>query len=346
MKNSPPRVSIGLPVYNGQQYLAAAIDSLLAQTFTDFELVISDNASTDDTASICSEYAAQDGRIRYIRAETNRGAPWNFNQAFKYARGEYFKWHAADDLCAPTLIEQSVAALECNPQAVLCYPRTAVIDNQGNLLANAPGSWQPAEGGDADPRGLDSDRPSERMRGILMDTVWCYELFGLIRHEAMARTHLHRTSSTSGKAFLLELALQGKFVELPEVLFFNRRHAQQYTMLTSVVDQASFDQPGKKSHVRKLPHQIPCTLAYAGCVMRGPLTLSDRLRCCGVLARYVFQIGKWKRIMRGAWRGLGMWDGSLSVPGAEAKQEAPARPVDEYTLKSAEPARSSPPMPV
>src|SRR5262245_57216615 len=93
-----PRVSIGLPVYNGAKYLAEAIDSLLEQTFSDFELIISDNGSTDATPAICEEYAAKDGRIRFLRQEINRGLAWNWNCVLEESRGAYFKWAACDDL--------------------------------------------------------------------------------------------------------------------------------------------------------------------------------------------------------------------------------------------------------
>lgn len=107
-----PRVSIGLPVYNGQQYLRQALDSLLAQTFHTFEVIISDNASNDATPEICRDYAACDPRIRYVRHDVNRGAAWNFNYVFGLARGVYFKWHAHDDMLEPTFLEQCVTILD------------------------------------------------------------------------------------------------------------------------------------------------------------------------------------------------------------------------------------------
>jgi glycosyltransferase involved in cell wall biosynthesis len=328
MIDHTPRVSIGLPVYNGEKYLASAFDSLLAQTFVDFELIISDNASTDHTTEICREYAASDSRIRYYREEVNQGAPWNFNRVFQYARGEFFKWQAADDVVAPTLLERSVAMLEADPSAVLCYPRTTVIDAQGDLLSDAPGSWRPPESNNgytaseqADPRGLNSLQPAERLRGILMDTVWCYELFGLTRRDVMRRTHLHRNSSASGKCFLIEMAFQGRLVEIPEVLFFNRRHAQQYTMLTNVADQQSFDRPGKKQRSWPWPYHLRCTAMYAGCIWRAPISFSQRLQCSAVLLRYIFQVSKWKRVIQSAWRGRGMWDGSLAAPASPIQNQ-------------------------
>src|SRR5690242_6344650 len=101
MGTTSPKVSIGLPVYNGERFLAEAIDSVLAQTFTDFELIISDNASTDRTPEICKAYAEKDSRIRYYRNEENQGASWNFNRVFELSRGMCFQWLAHDDYIAP-----------------------------------------------------------------------------------------------------------------------------------------------------------------------------------------------------------------------------------------------------
>jgi glycosyltransferase involved in cell wall biosynthesis len=113
-KNFRPEVSIGMPVYNGENFIREALDSLLAQTFTDFELIISDNASTDGTEAICREYASHDSRIRYVRQNENRGACANFQFVLDEAIGKYFMWAACDDHwekhfldCALNLINSS-----------------------------------------------------------------------------------------------------------------------------------------------------------------------------------------------------------------------------------------------
>src|SRR5262245_12741967 len=129
-----PRVTIGMPVYNGQAYLAHAIESVLGQSFSDLELIISDNGSTDETRAIAEEYAARDDRVRYLRSDTNRGAAWNYRRAFDVARGEYFRWAPADDWFAPDSVAVCVAALDANSDAVLCYPKTSLVDANGTLL--------------------------------------------------------------------------------------------------------------------------------------------------------------------------------------------------------------------
>ncbi|NES80204.1 MAG: glycosyltransferase family 2 protein [Moorea sp. SIO2B7] len=129
--NTTPRVSIGLPVYNGEKFLKQAIDSILAQTFKDFELIISDNASTDKTEQICREYAAKDKRISYYRNNENRGAAWNFKYTFDLARAKYFKWAAHDDVCATNFLASCVEVLDNDPSVVLSYPKTIFTKADG-----------------------------------------------------------------------------------------------------------------------------------------------------------------------------------------------------------------------
>ena len=140
MRDGHPRVSIGLPVYNGEVYLSGALDTLLGQTFTDIELIISDNASTDRTPEICRSYAARDHRVRYIRHEVNRGVPWNHNFALRQASGEYFRWASHDDFCAPDFVARCVKELDADPGLVLCHTRTVVLDGEGTVLSHNGGS--------------------------------------------------------------------------------------------------------------------------------------------------------------------------------------------------------------
>lgn len=113
-----PRVSIGMPVYNGEPFLKDALDSLLGQSFRDFELILSDNASTDGTEVICRGYAARDQRIRYTRQPANLGAAANFKFVLDEARGKYFMWAACDDTRSPDFIELNYRFLSENPAYV------------------------------------------------------------------------------------------------------------------------------------------------------------------------------------------------------------------------------------
>lgn len=125
---NPPRVSVGMPVYNGARYLRGAVEAFLAQTFGDFELIISDNASTDRTAAIAQELAARDPRIRLIRQERNIGAVANFAFVLGEARGEFFQWAAHDDLWRPFWLERAVAALDADPEAGFAFPSFELLD--------------------------------------------------------------------------------------------------------------------------------------------------------------------------------------------------------------------------
>lgn len=209
-----PPVSIGLPVYNGERFLASALDSILAQTHDEFELIISDNASTDATEEICRRYAAADRRIRYVRQEVNLGAAPNFNVVFELARGRYFRWASHDDLIEPTNLERCLAAFADGPEdLVLVYPRTAVIDEADHVV-------------DSYEDGLDLGEATAaaRVRHFVRRLRLCNPVFGLIRSEAFAKTHGLGTYLGADQVLLLELALLGRFREIPEPLFLRRLH--------------------------------------------------------------------------------------------------------------------------
>lgn len=206
-----PMVTIGLPVFNGEDYLALALDALLAQTYTDFELVISDNGSTDQTQAICERYAAKDTRIRYYRSPVNQGAAWNYNRVFALARGKYFRWTSHDDLCAPTHLERCVAVLEARLEVVLCYPKSIFIDEHGNEVRKHE-----------DGMNLRATKPHERLRNFLPGA--CNPVFGLIRADVLKTTALIGSYVGSDEILLWQLALRGQFYEVPEYLFFRRYH--------------------------------------------------------------------------------------------------------------------------
>lgn len=131
-----PCVSIGMPVYNDVTYIREALESLLSQSFTDFELVISDNASTDGTGTVCEEYARRDPRIIYIRQEGNIGAISNFNFVLRKARGEFFMWAASDDVWDLDFIKLMAEALRNNEKAVLAFSPYLDMDEHGKMLGH------------------------------------------------------------------------------------------------------------------------------------------------------------------------------------------------------------------
>ena len=206
-----PRVSIGVPVYNGARYLAEALDSLLAQTITDRELIISDTASTDDTASICEAYARRDARVRYFRQPVNIGAPRNWNFVAEQARAPFFKWATANDWCPPHMLEQCLAGFEADPSAVLVQGTTCLVDE-------ISGRREPYTRDLA----LPMKQPSARLAALYQDLALNNGQSGLIRVDALRRTRLDRPYEGGDFALMAELALQGRFVVLPDMLLYRR----------------------------------------------------------------------------------------------------------------------------
>jgi glycosyltransferase involved in cell wall biosynthesis len=214
MVNKKPRVSIGLPVFNGESFLAQTLDSILAQTYSDFELIISDNASTDKTEEICQAYATRDHRIRYFRNATNLGAAKNYNRVFELSSGEYFKWAAHDDLCAPEYLERCVEVLDRGPAVAACHPRTRIIDEHGGHLEDY-GEYH----------NLRSPWPHERFRDYLFRPAFMWNaIFGVIRASELKKTPLIGNYASSDRVLLGELVLRGEISQVPEYLFLRRDH--------------------------------------------------------------------------------------------------------------------------
>lgn len=208
-----PRVTIGMPVYQGEQFIDDAIRSIREQTFDDFELLISDNGSTDATEEICRRHAAEDHRISYQRSPVNRGASWNFCRLVGMASGAYFKWASHDDILRPGFIESCVAVLDEDPGVVLCHPRAATIDLAGEHVR----TWPP------NTNATDGPAP-QRFADILFREGPCFPVFGLMRCEVLARTGLLGPYNAHDRPLLAEMALHGRYAFIDDVLFLNREH--------------------------------------------------------------------------------------------------------------------------
>lgn len=207
-----PRLSIGLPVYNGEEYLAESLDALLGQTYEDFELVISDNASTDGTQDICRRYAEKDSRIRYLRLSRNIGAAPNHNHVFTECRGELFKWASHDDLYARDLLLRCVQALDERPEVILAHSGQAVIDGDGKVKV-------PYEYGLA----TDSPHAPERFRSLLFEPGGD-DFYGVMRADVLRRVKPHDSYHHADRTFVAEITLHGPFHQVPELLYFRRDH--------------------------------------------------------------------------------------------------------------------------
>jgi glycosyltransferase involved in cell wall biosynthesis len=265
-----------MPVYNGENYLAAALDSILAQTFTDFELIISDNASDDRTEAICRAYAARDSRIQYIRQAENRGAAANYNLVLDIASGEYFKWAAHDDLIAPAFLAKCVEVLDSDPEVVLCHSRVQYVDSNGCNI----GSYDPGV------LGTDARRPSDRFGGRI-STSLCKEVFGLIRTEPLRGTVLTGNYVAADQALLAELSLCGRFHIIPEPLFMNREHRLR-SVRTQPYRRLEWFTAQPNESTRFFRWKLFRT--FCSLVGKRVPDLSERLRCYGQLFRvYVLQ---------------------------------------------------------
>lgn len=220
LHGGPPRISLGMPVYNGANYLRYALDSILAQTFQDWELIICDNASSDETQTICEQYAARDPRIQYHRSPRNLGPSANYNRTFELSRGEYFKWAAHDDVLEPTYLERTVRVLDESPDVVLAYTDVVLIDEQGKPLRNYEFELAAVDSGSAMRRFASLIFVNHRQHRAT-------EIFGLMRSSALRQTTLQGCYARGDSVLLARMALLGRFQKVPEPLFQSREHSSQ-----------------------------------------------------------------------------------------------------------------------
>lgn len=291
-KGNNSRVAIGVPVFNGEPFLAETLKSLLNQTFSDFEIVISDNASTDRTEEICRAYASRDSRIRYYRSDVNRGAAWNYNRVFRLATGEYFKWNSADDVCAPEFLAKCVAALDQDTRAVMAITQVIEIDECGQPLKSLPGqSLLPL---------VPRTAPAHvRFRRNIRHDHLCLSVYSLMRSDILRRTDLIGSYPDSDRVLLAHLALLGPCVVIPETLFFNRDHAgrfsRRYTGFNTLWrEQVTwFDPSNAKQKVFPFWKEL---FELWRLMPRTSLKWQDRLRCYWVIVQWVLQAGHMHRL--------------------------------------------------
>lgn len=267
MSSGKPKISIGMPVYNGEPYIGIAIDAILDQTFEDFELIISDNASTDATEQICRDFAARDKRIVYCRNPQNIGAAGNYNRLVDMARADYFRWSNADDMIAPQLLERCVSVLDATPDAVLSYGKTKIIDADGNECEDYDDNLD-----------LQDERPSDRFAKFHDCVGLTNVIYGLMRTNAVRCTAKmgDGTYPAADTNFMGELTLYGKFVEIPEYLFYRRMHAGASTAVKGDdARQTYFWSAGGGGFI--LPEWRK-NAAYLNAIRRAPVDFGDKQR--------------------------------------------------------------------
>jgi hypothetical protein len=272
MTGSRPLVSIGLPVFNGEDFLEPALHALLDQDHDELEIVVSDNGSTDATEAIVRD-AASDPRIRYHRSDRNRGAAWNYRRTFELSSGPYFKWAAHDDVCTPTFVRRCVDALDATPEAVLAYPKTSLIGLGGEVV----GDFE-------DGLDLREATPSRRLTHLLAHVGEYHPIFGVIRRDALAATQVMGGYVGADIAVLAELAVRGQFVEVKERLFQRRYHdGTSVRANPDPAQRAAWFQPGARRWAPMPTTRLTTELVRA--VGNSPVTGSERVRCLSAVGR-------------------------------------------------------------
>jgi hypothetical protein len=297
-------VSVGVPVYNGEKYLAETLDSLLAQSLTDFDIVISDNASTDRTREICLSYQSKDRRIRYFPNDRNIGAAPNFNRVFELSCAPLFHGGACDDLYEPLFLERCIEALERDPGVVLSHARTKLIgdageplffDQEQNCYVDSYGEFRGTSGDVMQPQPphiAESASPARRFRDVLWRMGWALPLSGVIRREALLRASPYGNYSGSDKVLLAELALQGRFHEVGEELFAKRIH-RGCTHYKSTRERAKHESTGSS----RFPPQVLMLRDYIKMILAADIAALQRLHCMVTIVGIARRGEVWRRLL-------------------------------------------------
>jgi len=281
-----PLVSVGLPVYNGENFVREAIQCLLDQTFSGWELVICDNCSTDNSVAICEEFAKCDRRIRVFRNPRNMGVSYNYNEVFRRARGKYFKWMSHDDLFAPEFIEECVQELETDDSLVLVFPKMCHVDGHGHVI-RGQASELSVMGMTQESRGIQLMALAARS----MDFIWL--AYGLIRTDVVRECGALGLHAGDDQVLLFKVALRGRIKQIEREMFYRREHAEASTCKrgeSTVRQRAKFAYADDNRRLvlpwcRLLKEHVICVWN-----IRRPLT--SRMRCLrAVLRRF---LAAWK----------------------------------------------------
>jgi len=273
-----PKLTVGLPVYNGQNYLAESIEALLGQSYEDFEFIISDNASTDDTADICHHYEKEDCRIRYFRQEHNIGGAPNHNFLVAQARGELFKWASHDDLYGRDLLKRCVEALEEFPHVILAHSWTALIDASGAITKAV-----------RYPLATSSPSAPERFRSILYENGGDDD-GGVIRMDVLRRAPLLASYHRSDRTLVAGIALYGPFYQVPDWLYFRRDHDERAERAFKTVRSWCANLDPRRADALSNPAlrlYAEYVWGYISAIHGAPLSPAGKRECYRHLARWL-----------------------------------------------------------
>jgi glycosyltransferase involved in cell wall biosynthesis len=277
---SKSKVFIGLPVFNAQKHIRAAIESHLSQSFSDFELVIADNCSTDATLEISTEYASRDKRVRVLTAERNRGNRWNHRRLIEEISepNQYFRWAGGDDVMGPDLLQSMVEVLDSRAEVSAVMPDTRNIDDEGNPIGSMP-------------RTLDLQSPDvfKRAHDILTVGFQHVIAYGLIRVSVLRDMRTRPAYPHWDPVFAFELALRGQVVQTQGTHLLRRFHPGSISLVKKVSEVRRWAEPEAKAGMIFPTWKIAYERARV--LMACPMSLRDRMRIALFLARVV----SWQR---------------------------------------------------
>lgn len=271
-----PRVSFAMPVYNAEDTIGLVLDSLIAQDFQSWEIVICDNQSTDRTGEVVEAYAGRDARIRWEPNGENLGQIRNFNRTLEHARGEFIRWIGDDDTLEPGYTSSCVEALDAHPEWASVTTHQDFEDEYGNVSSAA------YEG-----ERLDSPDPVRRYQRMLFflsaNFRYCDPNYGMIRRDTMLRTGGLPDAYENDQIFASRLILEGPMGHLPELLAHRVRPFH-----SSLTDRqiAQIMHPLKWRRVLWLRWSLPGLLMLLH-LLRSDLTPGQKLRCLPALGRHV-----------------------------------------------------------
>jgi glycosyltransferase involved in cell wall biosynthesis len=280
MKTETPLVSIGLPVYNGENFVAEAIQSVLNQTFANWELIICDNWSTDRTLAICQQFAETDSRIRIYQNPRNMGVCFNYQEVLRRSRGEYFKWMAHDDLFAPQFIESCIQELQTNCALVLVFPKMCFVDAGGQMLRKQACELSVAE--------LAPEARAEQLMKLAsrgMDFIWL--AYGLFRRNILEQSGGMGLYAGADQVLLFKVVLRGAIKQTNEVMFFRREHPKAETCRGGSTVRERAKAAYADDNRRFVFPWCRILKEHLMCILKSPISLWGRARCtAAVLKRF------------------------------------------------------------
>lgn len=282
-----PRLSIGVPVYNGEDYIEEALRSHLDQDFTDFEMIVSDNCSTDSTAEIVRSLSKEDDRITYTRTDENVGGPANFNRLFRLSTGELFRWAAADDRIEPGYLSKVISLMDADETIVIGHSDCVLIDPKSDPMLQMDQGYlggdgyleairlNPPEGDDR----FESSEPKNRIDAIINNNHRHFYIFGVMRRDVMFQTRLHGPFYGGDRTFLVEMAMRGRFKKVPEPLFGSRSHSKN-----SGRNGLNFEEL-RQHGATDLRFASQVMKGYVSAIRNADVPRNEELRCLGVVGK-------------------------------------------------------------